>query len=165
MIITPIRQDLLPQVRQLMEAGRPYVQPRTPSDYWLYAQLFSSTCPVALDGDVVVGSIIAFRSQNDPDDIYVQDVMTHPDFRRHGIANALMAVIIDRARTWRCSRLYLTSEPDNSTAHHTWLKLGFTNLAGDYSVEGVSVTRSFKGPGKDRAVYQLAIPFRQSAPD
>jgi hypothetical protein len=49
------------------------VQPRSPSDYWAYARLFASTCPVAIEEDEVLGAIIASRSQDEPDDIYVQD--------------------------------------------------------------------------------------------
>jgi hypothetical protein len=55
-------------------------------------------------------------------------------------------------------RIYLTSEPANTAAHATWTSLGFVNLAGDFTVNDVAVTRDFKGPGKDRAVYQLQIP-------
>jgi hypothetical protein len=47
-------------------------------DYWLYARLFSSTCPVALLGDAVIGSVIAMHSQDEPHEVYIQDVLTPP---------------------------------------------------------------------------------------
>ena len=54
MRITALSQDLTADLLTLMNLGAPYVRARTPSDYWLYARLFSSTCPVALlDGAVV----------------------------------------------------------------------------------------------------------------
>jgi hypothetical protein len=62
-IIEALRQDLIPQVRQLMELGAPYIRVRTDSDYWLYAHLFSSTCPVALIDGRVAAVVTAFRSQ------------------------------------------------------------------------------------------------------
>jgi hypothetical protein len=49
-------------------------------------------------------------------------------------------------------------EPHNTGAHATWLRLGFTNLPGDYQTAGISVTAGYKGPGKDRAVYQMPLP-------
>jgi GNAT superfamily N-acetyltransferase len=157
MILTTLNVDLIPQVMGLMEHGSPYIRVRMESDYWLYASLFSSTCPVALiDGDVT-GAIIAFRSQDNPSDVYVQDVMTHPDHRKKGIARALMTRLRDRANGWGCDRIYLTSEPDNIAARAAWESLGFENVAGDYVANGVSVTKDFKGPGKDRAVYQLQL--------
>jgi len=42
------------------------------------------------------------------------------------------------------TRLYLTSEPDNTATHACWIKLGFANLAGDYVVDGISVITDFK---------------------
>ncbi|WP_322768849.1 GNAT family N-acetyltransferase [Frankia sp. Cr1] len=157
MIVTDLSHELIPRVQQLMGLGEPYIRVRTSSDYWLYARLFSSTCPVALVGDEVAGAVIAFRSQDDPRDVYIQDVITHPDHRKQGVARTLLAAIHHRAAAWGCSRLYLTSEPDNTTADATWTSLGFTNVPGDVLVHGVSVKRDFKGPGKDRAVYQLDL--------
>jgi GNAT superfamily N-acetyltransferase len=158
MIITPLRQGLVPQVQHLMTLGDPYVRVRTESDYWLYARLFSSSCPVAMLGEHVVGAVIAFRSQDEPSDVYVQDVIAHPDYRQQGVASRLLQTVRDQATTWGCKRIYLTSEPENTAAHAAWTSLGFVNLTGDFTVNDVDVTRDFKGPGKDRAVYQLHTP-------
>ena len=158
MRITALSQDLTADLLTLMNLGAPYVRARTPSDYWLYARLFSSTCPVALLDGAVVGAVIAMRSQDDPNELYIQDVMTHPDHRREGIAASLVDVVRTRARQWGCRRIYLTSEPDNHPAYAAWRSLGFTNAVGDYTVNGVKISRGFKGPGKDRAVFELLLP-------
>ena len=52
--IIALNQNLTDQTRQLMTIGAPYISARTPSDYWLYARLFSSTCPVAVVDEQVV---------------------------------------------------------------------------------------------------------------
>ncbi len=130
---------------------------RTHSDYWLYANLFSSTCPVAIIDEDVIGAVIAFRSQDKPDEIYVQDVATHPEHRGKGIARTLLSTVSEYAIQHGCTRMYLTSEPDNGVAHRTWLSLGFLNLPGDRVQDGVEVIADFKGPGRDRAVYQLDL--------
>jgi hypothetical protein len=80
-IITPLRPERIGEVLHLMELGQPYISARTLSDYWLYATLFFSTCPIA-------GAVMAFRSQDEPADVYVQDVMTHPQHRRRGVTPA-----------------------------------------------------------------------------
>lgn len=157
MIITPLRQELIPQVMRLMELGAPYIRARTYSDYWLYSRLFSSSCPVALAGDSVVGAVVAFRSQEDPEDVYVQDVMTHPAHRRKGVATALLDTVRKRAKEWGCVRIYLTSEPENTAAGAAWASLGFVNVPGDLVVCGMSVVSGFKGPGKDRAIFQMDL--------
>ena len=158
MNITPLRVQHIVAIERLIRVCGPYVSPRTASDYWLYAELFSATCPVAIQDDgEIVGAVIAFRSQNRPDEIYVQDVATHPDHRRRGIGHALVDTVRQQAAAWECRRLYLTSEPDNHAAQRTWLSLGFTNVPGDQTVNGVSVVSNYKGPGKHRAVYELTI--------
>ncbi len=157
MHVTPLRQDLIPDVIKLMEQGAPYIRPRTASDYWLYAHLFASSCPVALIDGEVAGAVMAFRSQEDPAEVYIQDVMTSPGHRRLGVAKALLEHVRLRAVSWDCSRVYLTSEPENTDAQATWLSLGFHNVPGEMEVNGVSVRRDFKGPGKHRAVYQLLV--------
>ena len=157
MRITALRQDLIEDVLKLMDLGAPYVRARTPSDYWLYARLFASTCPVALVDEAVAGAVIAMRSQEDPAEIYIQDVMTHPDHRRKGVAAALVDVVRSRGQQWGCQRIYLTSEPDNTAAYAAWTSMGFTNGPGDYTIDGVAIIRNFKGPGKDRAIFELLL--------
>ncbi|WP_414943810.1 GNAT family N-acetyltransferase [Amycolatopsis sp. cmx-11-32] len=154
MKISPLRQELIPQVIDLMELGAPYIRPRTYSDYWLYATLFSSTCPVATIDDALAGAVMAFRSQDNPDDVYIQDVMTHPSYRQRGVSKSLIAAVRDQAVSWGAKRLYLTSEPENDAAHAAWPAMGFINQPSDYKVNDIWVTSDFKGPGKDRAVYE-----------
>lgn len=157
MIITPLATDRIPDLEKLLALGAPYIRLRGSSDYWLYATLFADTCPLAIIGGQVVGSVIAFRSQIDPSEIYLQDVMTHPGHRRQGVTRALVEEVLRRGSLWGCRRLFLTSEPDNSAAHSAWLALGFSNLPGDTTEMGVSVIYDYKGPGKHRAVYERSI--------
>ncbi|MBN1172999.1 MAG: GNAT family N-acetyltransferase [Micromonosporaceae bacterium] len=157
MKITRLSPQLIPGVERLIGMGAPYLRLRGSSDYWLYSQLFSSTCPVALDDGQVLGVVIAFRSQDDPDDVYIQDVVTHPDHRRRGLTRRLLGSVRHQAEEWACRRLYLTSEPENTAAHAAWLAIGFTNMPGDRVDHGVSVIENYKGPGMDRAVYEWLI--------
>lgn len=154
MLVTPLSRRLLEPVERLMQRGAPYVRARTPSDYWLYAELFSSTCPVVLVDDEVAGAAIAFRSQNDPSQIYVQDLMTSPDHRRRGVAGALLGAVCEQAIRWKVHRVYLTSEPDNIPARTAWDRAGFVNAPGDFMIDGVWLVRDLKGPGRHRAVYE-----------
>jgi ribosomal protein S18 acetylase RimI-like enzyme len=157
MRITALRQDLTEDVLKLMDLGAPYVKARTSSDYWLYARLFASTCPVAIVEEVVAGAVIAMRSQENPEQIYIQDVVTHPGYRGKGIASALVDVVRRRGQELGCRLIYLTSEPDNTAACAAWKSMGFTNGPGDYLIDGVAITKDFKGPGTDRAIFELLL--------
>ena len=158
MKVCPLKVQQIGQVMDLLRMGEPYIGVRTRSDYWLYATLFSGTCPAMLDDDgSVIGVVIAFRSQDDPGDVYVQDVMVHPEHRGREVALDLLRHVMDVATGWGCRRLYLTSEPDNTAAAHAWHKFGFVNMPGDSVENGVQVIRDFKGPGKHRAVFELGL--------
>ncbi|WDQ02228.1 GNAT family N-acetyltransferase [Micromonospora chalcea] len=157
MIITPLTVDRIPDLEKLLALGEPYIRLRGSSDYWLYATLFANTCPLAIIDGEVVGSVIAFRSQVDLSEIYLQDVMTHPSHRRTGITRALVEEVDRQGALWGCRRLFLTSEPDNHAAHGAWLALGFVNVPGGAIEQGVSVIHDYKGPGKHRAVYERRI--------
>jgi GNAT superfamily N-acetyltransferase len=153
----PLTRNLIPEAMALLALGEPYIRVRTESDYWLYARLFSSTCPVVVSEDELVGVAIAFRSQDEPDEIYIQDLMVHPGVRRQGVAGLLLDDLRQRATEWGCRRLYLTSEVENLAARRTWAANGFVNVSGDQLVDGVWVISDYKGPGKDRAVYELLL--------
>jgi GNAT superfamily N-acetyltransferase len=155
--IEPLRVPLIPEVIALMELGDPYITPRTYTDYWLYAELFSSTCRLAVDEGRVIGAAIGFRSQDNPDDLYIQDIMTHPAHQRRGVTRALLDELRKQARMRGCRRLYLTSKPGNSAARRTWETLGFANIRGDRIIDGVSVITDYKGPGKTRAIYEQVL--------
>lgn len=42
--------------------------------------------------------------------------MTYPNYRRRGVADALINHVRDQAEKWICTRIYLTSEPGNTAA-------------------------------------------------
>ncbi|GAA1370394.1 GNAT family N-acetyltransferase [Catellatospora chokoriensis] len=157
MNIRPLFVRDISDVISLMDMGAPFIRPRTESDYWMYATLFSSTCLIAADEGRMAGAIMAFRSQDAPGEMYIQDLMIHPDHRRKGVAKSLTAAVADHGRAWGCQSIFLTSEPENSAAHAAWLSLGFVNRTGDVLIGDVQVVTDFKGPGKHRAVYDLKL--------
>jgi GNAT superfamily N-acetyltransferase len=133
----------------LAELNAPFVLPRSESDYWLYAELFAQTCPVAVgDNGQIIGAVLGFRSQSAPSEVYLQDVTTHPSWRRKGVTRRLVTFVRDQAQGWGCQRLWLTSEVASLAAHATWLVLGFRNMPGDYRVGGVEIVTDYKGPAR-----------------
>lgn len=158
MNVTSLSVEYINEVHDLMELGEPFIRARGLSDYWLYAELFSSTCPIMIDeNNTLTGVVLAFRSQDNPAEVYIQDVMIHPDHRQQGIARALLSSVHTQAEKWGCKRIYLTSEPENQAAHATWTTLGYVNVPGDHEIDGVSVITDYKGPGRSRAVYEFSL--------
>ena len=110
-----------------------------------------------IDDEQVIGAVIAFHSQTNSADTYIQDVMGHPAYQRKGVASDLISHVVTRARDAGRARIYLTSEPENAAAHETWTRLGFKNRPGTYREGAVEIIEDFKGPGKDRAAYDLFL--------
>jgi GNAT superfamily N-acetyltransferase len=136
----------------------PFVRPRQESDYWLYGRLFSTTCKALIAEGVAEGFIVAFRSQDDPDELYIQDVAITARARRRGCATMLLEDVVQTAKSWSVSRVWLTSEVENRPARQLWARLGFVNLPTGRQVDGAWVTEGLKGPGRDRVIYQRLLP-------
>lgn len=74
MPLSAVEPDVLVE---LAKQGHPFTRPRGQSDYWLYGRLFSSTCKVAILDDCPVGFIVSFRNQDNPEELYIQDLAVH----------------------------------------------------------------------------------------
>jgi hypothetical protein len=87
-----------------------------------------------------------------------------PSGRSHPLTS-----VREQAEAWECSRLYLTSEPDNAAAHATWLSFGFVNVPGDRAAGEVSITSNFKRSRQGSCGVRVQAPIdgdpgRSSAP-
>jgi GNAT superfamily N-acetyltransferase len=81
-----------------------------------------------------VASVAGFREVNDlvsGHHIYVDDLSTLPEFRRHGFGRALIEWLLAEARRLGCEQLQLDSAvgPDRADAHRLYLNCGFTIVA------------------------------------
>ncbi|WP_222426483.1 GNAT family N-acetyltransferase [Amycolatopsis rhizosphaerae] len=132
MNVRPLHQDDIPAILDLMELGAPYVRTRAASDYWLYAHLFSTTCPVAVDEGQLAGPSSRSAAKTTPTTATFKT--SSPMLTTDAAARHLHRPAELRPRGGQrlgCHRLYLTSEPENTAAHHTWTSRGITNVPGD----------------------------------
>lgn len=145
------------EIAEFMTLGEPFVRSRTESDYWSYSTFFGNTCFAAVaENHLLVGALIGYLDQVNPKELYLQDLLVHPDYRRMGIAYSLYTRLETAARELHCERIWLTSETANP-ATAAWPKLGFTNPSADYTKDGFSMTKDLKGAGKDRAVFEKRL--------
>jgi ribosomal protein S18 acetylase RimI-like enzyme len=107
--------------------------------------------------DRPIGFIAAFRNQDNPKELYIQDLVVHPKARRQGIATALLEAVLSSAKALGCERAWLTSELENDAAHRTWRQNGFVNPPADRKVGDFWVTNDLKGPGRHRVIYERSI--------
>ncbi len=78
------------------------------------------------DSGRLVGNASMMRSS---DDLWIiANVVTHPDFRRRGIARALMEAAIGAARARGAHQIQLQVRADNAAAQHLYVGLGFWHM-------------------------------------
>ena len=80
---------------------------------------------VATEGDRVAGYI---GSQTVVDETDMMNVAVHPDFRRKGIAEALVSTLVDQLWTKGSRCLTLEVRASNDPAIALYEKLGFTEI-------------------------------------
>jgi ribosomal protein S18 acetylase RimI-like enzyme len=55
--------------------------------------------------------------------LYVDEIDTHPDYRRQGVAKALMEELFEYAKRWGLKEVWLGTEPDNKPANALYQSL------------------------------------------
>ncbi|MCP3799291.1 GNAT family N-acetyltransferase [Allokutzneria sp. A3M-2-11 16] len=120
----------------------------------LYFQHFTTTSWLVEDAeDRLVGFLIGFLSQTDPDAAYVHFVGIDPGLRRSGLARSLYQCFFDLAREHGRSRVQSITSPANTTSLAFHTALGFLVEQGEKVVDGVWVQPDYDGPGLDRIAF------------
>jgi ribosomal-protein-alanine N-acetyltransferase len=77
---------------------------------------------------------------------HILNIAAHPDFRRRGVATALMAEAVAEARARQVSLMILEVRRSNLEARRLYRKFGF---------EERRLRRNYYGPGEDALVMEL----------
>ena len=119
----------------------------------LFLQHFASTSWVAEIGGELAGFVIGFHSADHPDETYIHFTGVDPSRRGEGVARSLYERVFAQARDAGRTTARAITSPGNrgSIAFHT--SVGFTVVAGDKRVDGVSVHSDYDGPGEDRVCF------------
>ena len=120
MIITEMTATHVPQVAELEKLcfSDPWSEKSVASELENKLALWL----VALDGDTVAGYI---GSQTVIDETDMMNVAVHPDYRRQGIAEALVNALVDALKARESHGLTLEVRASNEPAKKLYEKLGF----------------------------------------
>ena len=122
-MLTEMKAEHVPQVAQLEKVcfSDPWSEMSIAHElesiwsYWL----------VAVDGDTVAGYI---GSQSSIDESDIMNVAVHPDYRRQGIAEALINNLVNDLKTRGSHALMLEVRASNDPAIALYEKLGFVQV-------------------------------------
>ncbi|MEW6046691.1 MAG: GNAT family N-acetyltransferase [Bacillota bacterium] len=115
---------------------------------------FGDTAFVAENKGAVVGFLVGFAGQRDPEEAYVHMVAVAPASRHAGVGRALYESFIEVVAERGCRRIKAITTPGNreSVAFHT--RMGFVMVTEDaVYVDDVPAVRDYAGPGQHRVVF------------
>lgn len=119
----------------------------------VYLYQFGNTAFVMEDNGKVVGFLVGFISQTDPQEAYIHLVATEPQFRNKGIGRALYKHFFAEVLARGCCRVRAITMPINRESIAFHKQLGF-RIWEDcaFEVEGVKAIKNYSGPGQHRVV-------------
>ncbi len=135
LIIRSIRSDDLPEVLAIQETSF-----LISTAGWLLRRLLAQEMAITLvaeesPGGRVLGFLVFWLRYGE---LRIINIATHPDFRKRGVAQALMSAALDRARLDNCTVVSLEVRSDNETAVRFYTSLEFQDrgvLYGYYAEE------------------------------
>jgi ribosomal-protein-alanine N-acetyltransferase len=124
--IRRMKEEDLPPVRAIEDLS--FSNPWSDNTFLGEIQNTSISFPLVVvqkPGERVIGYIVYWHVR---EDVQVNNIAVHPDFRGQGIGEALMRHIIDRVRKNGATFLTLEVRPSNTAAVTLYKKLGFEIL-------------------------------------
>ena len=154
MEVAPLASFSVEQIASVMREGQPWLPPST--DYWLWLACFGTTSFIASSDGTLAGGVLACINQGKTNEVYVDQVAVAQQWRGRGVTGRLLDKVGDEARRRGCRRVWLSTDPANPAAR-VWARYGFALLPGNDEVNGLPVTRDFKGAGKHRALFERML--------
>ena len=114
---------------------------------------FCETSFLAEVDDDVVGFVIGFLSQTNPQEAYIHFTGVHPEFRKRGVGRALYGRFCETVQQFNRSQVRCVTSIFNKSSIAYHASMGFQPQSGDSDDQGVSYYRDYDGPGAHRVVF------------
>ncbi len=119
---------------------------------------FTTTSFVAEEDGFIMGFIVGFLSQSNPEESYIHFLGVHPDFRKRGIARELYGQFFKSVRAKGCRLVKCVTSTVNKTSIAFHIALGFQVEPGDAQIDGMTCHSDYDGPGEHRVLFVKSVP-------
>lgn len=101
----------------------------------------------------IIGFLIGFYSQTNPEEAYIHLIGIHPEHRKRGIAKKLYETFFNEVAQRDVHRVLSITSPINEQSIHFHKKLEFEIIPGDKIINGVTVHTNYDSQGNDRVLF------------
>ena len=158
MNIRNVREGDFIRIAELAWKCKPMATERN-SIYHLFTKFFSSTSFVAEEDQRIIGFLLGFISQDNPEEAYIHLLCVHPRFRRDGIASKLLKEFIETVKMKNIKRISLITKPINKRAISFYRKHGFKDYDGPETCRSgdVNVFKDYNGEREDMVLFEKSL--------
>jgi GNAT superfamily N-acetyltransferase len=105
-----------------------------------------------LDGEII-GFLVGFLSQSNPQEAYIHFVGIHPNFRKQGVGSILYKQFFGAAQAFDCVRVKCVTSPLNKSSVAYHVRMGFEAEPSEMQNDGVPYHLDYDGPGEHRVLF------------
>ncbi len=124
----------------------------------LFFKFFGSTGFIIKNDEDVVGFLVGFIAQNNPQKGYVHFIGVNPDYRKKNVGKRLYNHFFDVMIQKGVSSVECVTSPANKNSIAFHQSIGFKIKAGNrLTEEGISYFYNYDGAGEDRVVFSKEL--------
>lgn len=119
----------------------------------LFFAHFCDTSFVVELNSKIIGFLIGFLSQSNPEEAYIHFVGIHPNFRRQGVGSILYEQFFRAAQKCDRVRVKCVTSPLNKSSIAYHIRMGFEAEPSEMEEDGVPYHLDYDGPGEHRVLF------------
>jgi len=133
----------------------------TNSVYHLFTKHFKNTSFVVENrsSHEILGFLLGFISQDDPNESYIHLLCMDPILRGKGVSKTLIGMFIQTVSQIGCKKVKLVTKPHNTISIKFYTKMGFKSYPSDKTVEidGINIQEDYDGHEDDKIIFTKQI--------
>jgi GNAT superfamily N-acetyltransferase len=119
----------------------------------LFFDHFHNTSFVVEVDAEIIGFLIGFLSQSNPEEAYIHFVGIHPSFRKQGIGRILYEQFFQAVQKFDRARVKCVTSPFNQSSIAYHLRMGFEAESSEIQEDSVPYYLDYDGPGEHRVLF------------